>query len=285
MVATISLMDRRRLVVIPATVALLLAAPTVWAGPPPPPPEDVGGAAGAEAGTIRNAPPPPPASAERRDTAPADPLVIDQRTPETDITSNWSYSRSIDRGPNYVRAVEDDPFFTINPVGYYQGVSVGGGNQPPYAPKEIGGQSSVLTWTGFERGEASSRVFFQLSSAIEPEVTVEAGRVLIKFPRTSVTVRNNLRGLITKYFKTPVDQVKLKRSGKDLIAVLELRWEATPSWRVEPGANGYRVLVVEFSDTQDQELGDDTAPTPPPPPAPPKPAGEDQQNGPFLPGG
>jgi hypothetical protein len=271
-------MLRRRLVVTPATAALLLVAGSAWAGPPPPPPSGgtdasssappPGGPPDGPAGT--NAPPPPPTGggAGKPNSPPADPLVYEQG--EANLTGNWAFSRSASSGPNYVRGEEEDAFFTVNPIGYYQGVSVGGGNVPPYAPKEIGGESSVLTWTGFERGEASSRVFFQLSSSVEPEISVEGLRVFVKFPRTSVTTRNNQRSLITKFFKTPVTEVKLSRSGKDMLAVLELRWESTPVWRFETGANGYRVLVLEFSDTQ--QADDPNAPPVPPAPSPDTPS-------------
>jgi hypothetical protein len=242
-------MGRRRLVVTSGTSALLLVASSAWAGPPPPPPSSGDGD-----GTRTNAAPPPPNSG-RIETAPADPLVIDQRTPDTDLEGNWSFSRGGVRGPNYIGQTADDPFYSVNPAGYYQGVSLSGGNLPPFAPTEVGGASAVLTWTGFERTEASSRVFFQLSASVEPEVSVESARVSIKLPRTSVKIRNNRRKLITKFFKTPIDEVKISRVGKDVIVQLELRWEATPTWKFEPGANGYTVLVVEFSDTQDQTPG------------------------------
>ncbi|MCA9699125.1 MAG: hypothetical protein KC431_16500, partial [Myxococcales bacterium] len=205
-------------------------------------------------------------------SAPSDPLVIDQRTPDTDLTGTWGFSRGGASGPNYIASAEDDPFFAVNPVGYYQGVSVGGGNMPPFAPKEIGGQSAVLIWTGFERTDAGSRVFFQLSAAVEPEVVIEAGKVTVKLPRTSVTVRNNRRKLITKYFKTPVEEVLVSRKGKDVLAVLALRWEATPTWSVQPGNNGYQVLVFDFADNQDApppppSSSDDPEPGPPPSPS------------------
>jgi hypothetical protein len=290
------MMIRGRLV-LPATVALLLVAGSTdsigsaWAGPPPPPPPsddrpDDGGDAPADGPAPNNAPPinapPPPPSTGKSDAQPKsrpDPLVVDQRTPSMDLGGNWSYSRGGSIGPNYVRGAEDEELFvTVNPIGYYQGVSVTSGNLPPYAPKEIGGESAVLTWTGFERGEASSRVFFQLSASVEPEISVEGLRVFIKFPRTSITTRNNQRSLITKFFKTPVNEVTLSRSGKDMVAVLQLRWEATPQWRFETAANGYRVLVFEFSDTQDQVIADTDTTTPttptdgqPKPPAPPSP--------------
>lgn len=262
-------MGRRRLVVTPPTVALLLIASTAWAGPPPPPPPPSSGDAA------------PSSSGDR--PAPADPLVVDQRTPDTDLTGAWTYSRGAAQGPNYVRQADEDPFFAVNPVGYYQGVSIGGGNLPPFAPKEIGGQSAVLTWTGFERGETSSRVFVQLSASVEPEISVEGMRVFVKLPRTSVKIKNNRRSLITKYFKTPIDEVKISRAGKDVLVVLELRWEATPSWRFEAGQNGYQVLVLEFPDTP----SDSSQPQPPAPPTPPPPMSEsqpaDDAKGPFLP--
>ncbi|HLT39550.1 MAG TPA: AMIN domain-containing protein, partial [Enhygromyxa sp.] len=241
-------MRRRRLVVTPPTVALVLIAGTAWAGPPPPPPTEGG---------------PPPSSGGRVEATPADPLVIDQRTPDTDLTGAWTYSRGAVQGPNYVREAQDDPFFSVNPVGYYQGVSLGGGNLPPFAPKEIGGESAVLTWTGFERGDNSSRVFVQLSAAVEPELSVEGARVFVKLPRTSVKIKNNRRSLITKYFKTPVNEVKINRAGKDVLVVLELRWEATPSWRFEIGQNGYQVLVIEFPDAPVDGSRPPTPPTPP----------------------
>lgn len=263
-------MGRQRLVVSSGTAALLLVAGVAWAGPPPPPPSTGDRPASA---------PPAPTGAGRIEAEPADPLVIDQRTPDTDLTRQWTFSRGDGGGPNYVRSADEDPFFSINPVGYYQGVSLGGGNLPPFAPKEIGGDSAVLTWTGFERGEASSRVFFQLSAAVEPVITSEGLRVLVKLPRTSVKIRNNRRKLITKFFKTPVNEVKLSRAGKDLLVAVELRWAAEPSWRFEPGANGYQVLVLEFADTQ-SEGG---APRPPAPPAPTPSAGEGSSDEAFLP--
>jgi hypothetical protein len=286
--ATIGTMIRRRLVPT-ATAALLLVGMTgvAWAGPPPPPPPPTDNAdapSEAQPGSApNNAPinvPPPPPSSGKSDAQPkttSDPMVVDQRIPSQDLGGNWTYSRGGSSGPNYVRgADEEELFLTVNPIGYYQGVSVSSSNLPPYAPKEIGGESAVLTWTGFERGETSSRVFFQLSASVEPEISVEGLRVFIKFPRTSVATRNNQRSLITKFFKTPVNEVTISRSGKDMIAVLDLRWEATPTWRVETGSNGYRVLVFEFSDTQDQVITDTTQPsTPtdgqPQPPAPPTP--------------
>lgn len=221
-----------------------LVAGSAWAGPPPPPP--------------------PSSSVEGSGVAPPDPLVIDQRTPDSDLTGTWSFTRRSSGGPNYVRAPAQDPFFAINPIGFYQGVSMASANRPPYAPSEVGGESSVLTWTGFERGEQSSRVFFQLSAVVEPEVSVEGMRVFVTLPRTSITVRNNLRPLVTRYFDTPVTEVRLRRDGSSVIAVLELRREVAPSWSLQPGNEGYRVLVLEFPDQPPTPAASETETDAPP---------------------
>jgi hypothetical protein len=260
-------------------VVATLAAPLAFAGPPPPPP---------------NAAPPPPSNLDEgggRIEAPPDPLVIDQRTPETDMTGAWKFSRGSDRGPNYVREAEEDAFFTVNPIGYYQGVSLGGGNLPPYAPKEVGGQTAVLTWTGFERTESGSRVFFQLSAAVEPLVEVSEGKVIVELPRTSVQVRNNRRKLITRYFKTPVNEVDIVRKGKNLHAIIELRWPSEPTWAITPGTNGYQLLTFEFPDVgvKAETTTEAAVPQPPaegePPPAeaeePTEPVAD--STNPFLP--
>lgn len=255
-------MARRRSRLSFASVGLVLAgsfaASLAWAGPPPPPPNG------------EQAPPPPDGSGSRIEP-PSDPLVIDQRTPETDITGNWKFSRGGSSGsnePNYVRSADSEDSadsFTVNPIGYYQGVSLSGGNSPPFAPKEVGGQSAVLTWTGFERGETSSRVFFQISAAVEPTVVVEQAQVIVELPRTAVQVRNNRRKLITRYFKTPVTEVEIQRKGKNLRAVIELRWPSEPTWTIEPGPNGYQLLMFEFPDTAATTPSTTEAATPEPP--------------------
>lgn len=297
-------MAHRPLLVTPTTMALLLVGGSAWAGPPPPPPSEFENISGGGTGTVRSKSPPPPTNRAPQPTnkapplergggessdEPSDPLTIDQRTPDTDLTGNWTYSRGGIVGPNYVRSADDELFYTVNPIGYYQGVSITGANVPPFAPKEVGGETAVLTWTGFERTEASSRVFIQLSSEVQPEIVSEGLRVTVKLPSTSVKVRNNRRKLITKYFNTPVTEVEIKRSKKDVVVHLDLRWEAEPQWRFETGVNGYKVLVLEFADLPEQGEGTDFGgSTPPPPPHPEPPSSDDGESdgeSPFLPAG
>lgn len=209
------------------------------------------------------------------------------------MTGAWKFSRSSGSAqPNYVRTAEDDedPFFTVNPIGYYQGVTLGGGNLPPFAPREVGGKTAVLTWTGFERLDAGSRVFVQLSAAVEPEVAVANDKVVVTLPHTAVQIRNNRRKLITRFFKTPVDEVEIHRKGKTVQVVLELRWPAEPTWKIEPGANGYQLLVFEFADVgAKSEATSESTQAQPPAAAEPEPTPTEQpaadSTDPFLPTG
>lgn len=198
--------------------------------------------------------------------------VIDQRTPTSDLTRTWGYSSRDAPPPNYV-ATERESAFTINPIGAYQGVSTFSDNLAPLAPPPEGatapdgtqptlrsaGASAggtagkathghVLTWTGFERGPGVARVFFQLTGVADYTVQQEGGKVVVRIPRTSVTIKNNGRRLDTQYFKGAVLEVAVKREKADAVATILLRREAQASVNMVDGRNGYKLLVVEFAD-------------------------------------
>jgi hypothetical protein len=178
--------------------------------------------------------------------APRDPLV-DQRIPTEDLSRTWGYSTGGNEGPNYVRAASETEL-AINPIGYYQGVTIEGDNLPPFAPEMMGTAPAVMTWTGFEgeKGGSGSHAFFQLSSAVEHHLVSQPERVTVRLPNTSVNVRNNMRQLDTSFFKTPVSGIKISRDGPDTVILLELRRPATPQISLRGGSNGYSVLVVQF---------------------------------------
>mgnify|MGYP001294319131 CR=1 FL=1 len=81
--------------------------------------------------------------------------------PSQDLSSSWSYSSEEAPEPAFVKSARDAEL-TINPIGFYQGVSVTGENLPPHVANEMGVMPAVLTWSGFERTDASSRGVFQL---------------------------------------------------------------------------------------------------------------------------
>lgn len=225
-----------------------------WAAPPPPPPgrgPDVGGGGS-------SAPPPPGRTSQTgADGGPREAPKIDQRTTSEDLTEAWGYSStSADPKPNYVRS-DRNAELSVNPIGYYQGVTVEGVNLPPYTAEELGVQPTVLTWTGFERSTNSSRAFFQLSSGTAYQVDRQGFLISLRLPNTSVSVRNNARRLDTSFFRSPLTEIGLRRDGADLVITLQLRREAAPRIEINEGQNGYKVLVVEFPDSEAELPGDD----------------------------
>ncbi len=214
-------------------------APSANAAPPPPPRSD----------NTRPPTSPTPPNPEYVEGAQGDPAVEGARTLDEDVAAAWSYSTGGSSEPAYTRPeAKQAAELKINPIGYYQGVSVAGSNLPPFAPQELGTGAAVLTWSGFETERATSRVFFQLSSPIAPEGTLDGLTLTYRLPNTSVNVRNNQRRLDTRYFRTPVTSVSIRRSGADTLITVKLRREVAPQTRVVPGANGYSMFVIEFFD-------------------------------------
>ncbi len=245
----------------PSRVAL--AAP---ATPPPPkattPPPPAAGArepaaAPAEAPFLPTGPrtTPPPPSAIPSD---AGPRVEDEpEPPPQDLTGTWGFSRSLPQQPRYVQTNESARA-AANPVGFYSGVSVLGNHVPPFPAKSMGAPPAVMTWAGFERAPEGSRVFFELSDEAAYEVSTEGLTLRIRMRNTKVNVRNNLRHLDLRYFRTPVRTVKVSRRGRDTVATVVLKRDAVPVVEIIEGKAGYKLLVVQFSDAPALE----TAPLP-----------------------
>jgi hypothetical protein len=193
---------------------------------------------------------------------------VDQRTPTEDLSKTWGYSSEGDVKPNYVRPPQEQGLdIQINPIGYYQGVTMEGENLPPFAPEQMGGPA-VLTWTGFEgeKGSTGSHVFLQLSAPVDHHIVQQPEMVTLRLPSTSVNVKNNMRRLDTSFFRTPVTSVDISRDGADTVVKIGLRRSSTPNVFLREGANGYKILVVEFP-VQSDLAGKEAAPPPPPPPS------------------
>lgn len=262
-------MRRFTLPIASASVVALFAA-TAFAGPPPPPPSEgvEGGGSRPTSAGVRPAPPPPPSTAGMQRTA--DPLV-DQRTPTEDLSRTWGYSSGGEAKPNYVRPAQETGLdIQINPIGYYQGVTIEGENLPPFAPAQVGGPA-VMTWTGFEgeRGSTGSHVFLQLSAPVDHHMVQQPELLTLRLPNTSVNVKNNMRRLDTSYFRTPVTSVDITRDGADTVVKVGLRRAVNPNVFMREGANGYKILVIEFP-VQSDLAGTEEAVAPPPPPAAPE---------------
>jgi hypothetical protein len=193
-------------------------------------------------GTI---PPPPPGGAGGSVTT-TDPFVSAE---PVDLSDTWSYAnRGGSAQPRYVRSgetVEVAP----NPEGYYSGVSIEGNHVPPFPARSLGSKPALLTWTGFQRNAGGSRVFFELSADVTSKLDIRGSTVTLRLPNTKVNVRNNARYLDLRWFQTPVRSVKVTRRGRDTVATIVLKREATPSLVVLEGKAGYRLFVLEFAGT------------------------------------
>lgn len=242
-----------------AGAAALTVGVCQWAAaaPPPPPPgartPDVGNSEATQRAPNR---PPPRARGSAAPSGRAGseaPKKEEDEGPAEDLSKAWSYSTEEAQGPAYIKD-DRDIELTVNPIGFYQGVTATGENLPPHLANELGIMPAVLTWSGFERTQSSSRVFFQLSAEVPYELSAQGQLVSIRLPNTSASVRNNIRRLDTRYFRTPVTEVNMRRNGADMVVSLTLRREATPQVAMVEGENGYRILILEFADT-DAESG------------------------------
>ncbi len=206
-------------------------------------------------------PPPPPGKpgAAKTDPAGTTPPVEPERAP-VDLSNTWSKSRGGGGiSPRFVRGVDEpDRIATPNPEGYYSGVSVEGNHVPPFPAPKTGTKPALLTWTGFERTSAGSRVFFEVSAPVATKLTIKGSTLTLRITNTKINVKNNTRHLDLRYFRTPVSTVKVKRSGKDAVATIVLKRGAEPKLSLVDGKAGYKLLVVEFAD------GNADAPAPPP---------------------
>jgi hypothetical protein len=241
----------------PAVTPSTPPPPRAPAGTPPPPT-----ASGKPAGaspflpTERSGPsttPPPPNATPAGPVDPTSAAEFEEPEPPQDLSNTWGFSRSAPLQPRYERT--DDPSYAApNPTGFYSGVSVQGNHVPPFPAKDVGAPPAVMTWAGFERAPEGSRVFFQLSAEVAYEVTtkgqgVDQGLMLrVRMRNTKVNVRNNLRHLDLRYFKTPVRSVKVVRKGRDTVATVALKRDAVPVVQIVDGKAGYKLLVLQFSD-------------------------------------
>ena len=148
--------------------------------------------------------------------------------------------------------------YAPNPIGFYSGVSVEGNETPPH-PVARNAPPATLTWAGFERTSSGSRVFFQLSAEAAFEVTQKGTTIVVHMKRTKINVRNNMRELDLRYFKTPVRSVKVRKKGKDTIATIVLDRNTTPASKMISGkhGSGYKLIVLEFTHGKGRQTEDD----------------------------
>ena len=105
----------------------------------------------------------------------------------------------------------------------------------------------VATLPGFEMtAEGGSRLFVELSQAVQVDERKARGSLTYVLHGAHVTVHNNTNPLVTVHFNTPVASARLVQSGRDLLFVVSLRADASPTWKINPGKEGSSILTVDF---------------------------------------
>ena len=115
------------------------------------------------------------------------------------------------------------------PHRFYQGSPWGVGTSRPTWP-QAWSDARRDDLTGFERTQASSRVFFQLSSDVPYEVSSQGNLISLRLPNTSPSVRNNIRRLDTRYFRTLSPRSR-RRSGQTWSSASHCGVRRHPRWR------------------------------------------------------
>ncbi len=105
----------------------------------------------------------------------------------------------------------------------------------------------VATLPGFEMlPDGGSRLFVEISRAVNVEErrTERVLTYILKGAR--VVYRNNENSLVTVHFNTPVTRARLLPSGRDLLFSVDLRADASPSWKMINESDGTATLQIVF---------------------------------------
>ena len=157
----------------------------------------------------------------------------------------WCLAVGIWVGLFSVASGQDRPLLTNQQQGY-QGVTPGSGNPPPRARVSRRERRTVVTWPGFQAGEQGSRIFIQTSRPITVQESRGPSRLIYRLPDAVISTRNNRNPLVTTQFNTPVRLAFLRRKGRDVELVIELRAEAQPNVSTRSGQDGFSFVFIEF---------------------------------------
>jgi hypothetical protein len=126
---------------------------------------------------------------------------------------------------------------------------------------------AVATFPGFEMlADGGSRLFVQLSKQVDVDQQKDAGHAAaparkgkraraatasgptLKYTLKGAEVlrRNNELALVTVHFNTPVVRARLQPAGRDLLLVVDLRADVTPSMKVVPAKDNGAMLQIDF---------------------------------------
>jgi hypothetical protein len=132
----------------------------------------------------------------------------------------------------------------------YGGVTPGSENSENLPPKaeEIPQGALMLTWPGFMMHKDGGSCFFiQTSQPVEVATQKSEGRFELVLRNTQVHLKNNYLPLETQFFDTPATRATVERkSQKDVVMVVEMREDVTPTVTQTKGKDGFNYVFVKF---------------------------------------
>lgn len=106
----------------------------------------------------------------------------------------------------------------------------------------------TATLPGFqELPDGGSRLFVQLTQSVPVQEQKAQGTITYVLKGAHVRLRNNTNALVTVHFNTPVSRARLVPRGNDLLFVVDLRANATPTYKIEDGKDKTATLTVDFA--------------------------------------
>lgn len=128
-----------------------------------------------------------------------------------------------------------------------KGLVVRSGARHVHRPAAHAPSGPIATLPGFEMlPEGGSRLFVELTKPVQVDERKARGKLTYVLHGAHVAVRNNENPLVTVHFNTPVTRARLVPVGNDLHFVIDLRADATPTWKGSPGKEGSFVLTIDF---------------------------------------
>lgn len=129
----------------------------------------------------------------------------------------------------------------------YDGVVPGKNADPSHLLGKPGTRPARVTWPGFQMlPDGRSEVFIQTTVPVTYALLRKGKRIELRLVDTKLPGRNNKRRLITKYFQTPVLETRLKKHGRDVIAISMLRDAVDPVVSAETAKTGYYFIHLTF---------------------------------------
>ncbi len=139
---------------------------------------------------------------------------------------------------------------TDKPVaeGKYGGVAPGAPALPPHPPRLPIKGPQRMTWPGFQVKEGIPTVFLEVTAAPDYQVEDGPGALTVTLKNTTVPLKNNRRPLDVRAFATAVQEVATTAKGRDVRVTIKTKGSERPTHheRIEDGAGGFRILVIEL---------------------------------------